>query len=122
MAYSFNEFDLIIPKISSLAVQRAVVVGLSQQTLDREQNRRDVVDSRPLFLQNVQANVPVLVDVGVENGGLKANGRRTEGVIRGEVEGHLEGKILVGGVLHSFDGARPVEEVVGAGEGRDALG
>ena len=59
-------FYLPIPKLCRGVVKRTIIVWLAQQTLKRYQDCCDTVGCRPLLFEDVEADVAVLVDVGVE--------------------------------------------------------
>ena len=67
----------------------------SEQTLDGEQEGADVVRGGPLLLEDVQADVALLVDIRVEAGRREAHHRGREGVVVGEVQPQLEVEALV---------------------------
>jgi len=113
--------DRVLPHVRCLGVQRAVVVGLSQQALYAEQQSSDIIRGRPLLLEYIKADVALLVDIGVEAGRCEPHQRRRERVLGGELEAQLELESLVDGAGGARDGGHPVEEVVTVGEGRDAL-
>ena len=86
--------NLAVPEFSSSVVQRAVVVGLSEKTLQRDKDGGDAVGSGPLFLQNIEANVAVLVNVGVEAG---SNELYQGGVVPAKaITGKFERRVRVG--------------------------
>ena len=58
---------------------------------------------RPLGPENVEADGPVTVDVGVVDPGGECKFWRFEGVVRGEVNGQEEYPALVGTVGRSHD-------------------
>lgn len=59
-----------------------------QQTLDTSQNRRHVVRGRPPILQNVQTEVSIGIDVGVEHSRdeFDVRGFRRVGLVESEHE------------------------------------
>jgi len=63
-------------------------------------------------VQDGDAHVAVLVDVGVPHLGGELDGGRAVGVVGGEVEGGLEVAALVEGVGRAEDGHLPLEQVV----------
>lgn len=81
--------DLGCPERCGVAVERRFVVGLSKQRLNRPQHRAGVVDGRPLLLEDVQADVAVLVDVGVVARGLELDSRGNARVVVRECDGEI---------------------------------
>merc|ERR1719422_2603723 len=71
----FLVLNLVCPQLGSMSVQRTVIVGFTQQRLDGEEYRSNLVQSRPFLLQDVQADVAVGVDVGVKAGSSELYGR-----------------------------------------------
>lgn len=111
--------DLVGPHLGGLRIQRAVVVGLAEQRLDRQQDRPDVVQRRPLVLQDVQADGPAEIHVRVEARREKFHIRSRVRVGIGKLQQQLVLLALVHGVLWTADGSDPFEEVLTLGEGRD---
>ena len=64
-----------------IGVERRVIVGLAQQGLDGQQHSAHTVGSAPLLLQNIQADVAVLVHIWVEARCFKPHGGRLEWVV-----------------------------------------
>lgn len=54
-----------LPGISDLLIQWVIQVGQGHQSLNGEQDRSDLKGWRPLVLQDVEADSPELVNVGV---------------------------------------------------------
>ncbi len=69
-----------------MGVQRAVVVWLPQEGLYGEEDGPHFIQGAPLLLEDVQADVAVLVHVGVVAGGGEADGRGRVRVAGGEVQ------------------------------------
>ena len=80
-----------------------------------------LVQSRPLLLEYVEADVSVSVHIRVEAGGWESHGGWLVGVACGELQPQLELEALVDRVLGPLDCAHPGEQVVPVGEGGDAL-
>ena len=72
---------LIRPQPRRVRIQRRIVIRLSQQTLNGQQNRPHVIRRRPLLFQNIQTNIPKLIDVWVETRGGKFHHRRFKRVL-----------------------------------------
>ena len=72
---------LIRPQPRRVRIQRRIVIRLPQQTLNGQQNRPHIIRRRPLLFQNIQANVPELIDVRMETRGGKFHHRRFERVL-----------------------------------------
>ena len=83
------ELGLVGPQLGSLGVQRAVVVGIAEQRLDGEQDGAHVVQSRPLVLEYVQADVAVSVDVRMEARRQEFDCGRSERVALGKAQREL---------------------------------
>lgn len=92
-----------------------LLVRLSKQTLQTQQDGLDVVRSSPLVLQDVQADSPGEVDVGVVDGCLEEDGWWSVGVVGWKGEGELEGQIGVRSVVWAFDRRSPREQVAISG-------
>ena len=86
---------LVLPQLRRLAVERALHVGVAQHALDGQEHRAHVVRRRPLLLENVEADVAVLVHIGVVAGRLKLDRGRRVGVVLGEGQRQLERQPLV---------------------------
>ena len=80
---------LICPEVGSLDIKRALVIWLIQQALEANENRLYTVSGTPLFLQNVQTNVAMLINIGMETGGLELYCRSSVRVIRGKLDSEL---------------------------------
>jgi len=102
---------LVSPHGGRVRVERAVIVGLPEEALYGEENGGDVVHGRPFVLEDVEADIAVLVDVGVEAGRLEADDGRGEWIAAGEAQGELVGLPCVGRALHPDDGGHPAQEV-----------
>ena len=77
----------------------------SEEALDGEQDGADVVGRGPLVLEDVEADVAVGVDVGVEARRVEPHLGRLVGVLGGEGEREAVGGALVGGAGRPGDGA-----------------
>jgi hypothetical protein len=97
-----------------------IIVRTSEEALDGEEDGADVVGGGPLVLEDVEADVAVDVDVGVEAGGVEPHLGRLVRVLGGEGEPEAVGRALVGGAAGPGDGAHPVEDVVPLRERRHA--
>lgn len=71
-------------------VERVVGIGFQQQVKEAVNDRGDGEDWLPIFPQNVEADVPVEVDVGVVDLGLALDLGRVVGIERFDEEGKLE--------------------------------
>ena len=136
-----EESRVLVPQLGSLAVQwrgaaqnkrvsrrsqegqgtrgglRSILVGLSQQGLQAQQHRLDVVGGGPLVLQDIEADAAREVEVGVVDGRPEEHGGRRIRVVGGEVEAELEGEAGVGRLVGAVDGSPPREQVaVGGGK------
>ena len=67
--------------LGSVCIERGVIVGLSQEGLDGQQHSAHSIEGAPLLLQDVQADVAVLVNIGMEARRLKLHQRSFEGVV-----------------------------------------
>lgn len=67
-----------------------------QQALDGEQDGADIVEGRPLVLEDVEADVALGVDVGVVAGRQEPHRGRGVGVPAGELQRQLVPQLLVG--------------------------
>jgi hypothetical protein len=91
-----------------------------EEALDGEEDGADVVGGGPLVLEDVEADVAVGVDVGVEAGGVEPHLGRLVRVLGVEGEPEAVGGALVSGAGGPGDGAHPVEDVVPLRERRHA--
>ena len=67
-------------------IRRRIWIRIAQQTLYRRQHRGNVVNWRPLVLQNIQANRPVRVYVRMEHLRRKLHRRRFVRVLLGKLQ------------------------------------
>jgi len=75
-----------------------------------------------LILQNVQADLSVVVDVGMEHFGEESDLRGFVGVVFGEFEDEFEGAAFPGGVVGSEDDGLPEHNVGVHGGSGDSAG
>lgn len=111
---------LVRPQPSRVRIQRRIVIRLPQQTLNGQQNRPHVIRRRPLLLQNIQANVPKLIDVRVETRRGKFHDRRFVRVLVRERKRQRVLQVFVHRPFGAFDGPDPGEDVIPIREGGDA--
>ena len=95
-----------------MRIQRRIVIRLSQQTLNGQQNRPHVIRRRPLLFQNIQTNIPKLIDVWVETRGGKFHHRRFERVLVRKQQRQRIFQVFVRSTFGAFDGADPAENVI----------
>lgn len=105
-----------------MAIERRVVVGLSEEGLDGEEDGLDGVAGAPVLFEDVEADVAVLVHVGVEAWRHERHLRGLEGIPAGEAQLHLVSEPLVDSAADARDAPRPNEHVVALGESADAAG
>ena len=96
-----------------------VGVRVCQQRRDGQEHGVDGQRGAPLVLQDVQADVPLGVDVGVVHLRGEFDLGRLEGVVRGEVDGQVEHAADVRGALGADDGGGPLADIGPAGPGAD---
>lgn len=97
-----------------------ILVRLSKQGLQAQQDGLDVVGGRPLVFENIKADATGKVDIGVVDRGHVQDSRRGVRVVRGELEAQLEREAGVRGIVGARDGRPPRKQVaVGRGKGRD---
>jgi hypothetical protein len=111
-----------LPRVGHVIGQGVVGVGAAQQRLDRQQHRPNLQGRRPLVFQNVQADPPELVDVGVVDFSEEAHVGRRQGVVFGKEQLQPEEAPLVGGPLRPRHHDVEVPAVVVVGESADAGG
>lgn len=104
-----------------MCVQRAINVGLSEQTLDGEQDGPDVIQGRPLVFQDVQTDVTLGVHIGMVAGCEELHRGRVVRVATGELQGQFIPQVFIYCASGSMDGPHPFEEVVGFREGRNSF-
>lgn len=102
---------ILIPELCGLAVQRRFVVWLAEETLEGQEDRLYVVDSRPLVLEDIKADTAGHINVRVEHWGGKEDGGWLERVVSGEGEGEFEGLAGEVSVIRADDGGSPLEEI-----------
>ena len=68
-----------------------LLIRLPQQTLKTQQHALHVQHGAPLILQNIEADTPTEVDVGVIDWGAEENCRRAVRIICRESKRELEG-------------------------------
>jgi hypothetical protein len=66
----------LAPQRGCKRVERAVVVGLAEQGAQGQESRAHIVDCGPLVLQDIEADIPVHIDIGVEARRGELDGRR----------------------------------------------
>ena len=103
---------ILVVKPAGLGVGRTGGVGIAQQTLDAGEDGGNVVDGTPLILEDVEADLPVVVDVGVEHFGEESDVRGLVGVVLGELQDQLERSALPRGVVGTEDDGLPHHNVV----------
>ena len=104
-----------------MCVQRAINAGLSEQTLDGEQDGPDVIQGRLLVFQDVQTDVTLGVHIGMVAGCEELHWGRVVGVATGELQGQFILQVFICCVSGSMDGPHPFEEVVQFREGRNSF-
>lgn len=92
--------------------ERVVWVCVGQKRADGKEDLGDGQSRGPLFLQYVETDVTVGVDVWVVDFGFKLDLRRLERVVCWEVDGEEEHASGVGRIWGPDDGGLPVEQVV----------
>lgn len=92
--------------------QRIVGIGVGQKRADRQQHLGDGEGWGPLFLQDVQADVTIGVDVWMVDFGFELDLRRLERVVGWEMDGKEEDTSCVWGIWRTDDRCLPVEEIV----------
>jgi len=103
--------------LSSLLVQRIASIGLEEQELQTHNNSIQVQHRLPVLAQDVQAHVSLEVDVGVVDLLRALDLRRLVWEVLADVEGKVEGAVLVHALV-GCDGQAEVQDVVGVWEGR----
>ena len=88
-----------LPVLRGLVVEGVVGVGGREEDLDAEEDGADLEGGGPLCLEDVQADAPQRVDVGVVDPRQEAGLGGAHGVVVREEELQLEDAALVGGVL-----------------------
>ena len=87
--------------------------------MDRNEDGADVVERRPLVLEDVEADVAVLIDVRMVARRLEFDRRRSEGIVSGEAQRQLVREALVNGAGRALDRPDPFEKIVALRESRD---
>lgn len=86
---------LVLPQLCRLAIERTLDIRVAKHTLDGEQHGANVVGRRPLLLEDIEADVAILVDVGVVAGRLEFDSGRSVRVVLGKRQRQLERQALV---------------------------
>lgn len=97
---------LVGPHAGGVTVQRALVVGLAEKRLDRQEDRADVIQRRPFLLQDVEAQSAVQIDVGMETFGQEVNRRWRVRIGVRELEQQAVTLSIVDGVLRTLKEAQ----------------
>jgi len=111
---------VLVVQSARLRVRRRGGIGIAQQRLDAGQYGGYVVDRGPLVLQNIQANLPVVVNVRMEHLRQKSNLRRLVGVVFREFQHEFEGSTLPRRVVGTEDDGLPHHDVRVHGSARYA--
>ena len=90
---------------------RALLVWLSQQTLQTQQHRLYIVHGAPLIAENVQTDPSGEVDIGMINRCLEQDRRRRVRIVIGKVKGELHNQSIVGGFRRPRYCRRPEEKI-----------
>ena len=99
---------IFLPNFCDGVIQRIIRIGRRKQGLDAQQDGANLQRGGPLVLQNVEANSPKLVDVGMVNFGKESDFGGGHGIIRRQEELELEHAPLIGRVGGALDGDREV--------------
>jgi len=105
---------------TSLGVRGTGRIGIAQQALDARQDRRNIVDRTPVVLQDVETDLSVAVNVGVEHFGDELHGGGPVRIRFGELQDQAEGPALPGRVIRSKNTRLPREDIVVEGCTRHA--
>lgn len=97
-------------------------VGVGQQRADRQQHLAHCQGRGPLVLEDVEADLPVAVDVAVVDAGLERDLGRLERVVRRKVDVEEEDAAGVGRARGAEDRRDPLEDVVTLGARRAVAG
>lgn len=62
-----STFEVVLPMLGCLVVERVVWVGGAQQGLNRQKDGSDLESRTPVGFQNIETNSAQVVDVGVVN-------------------------------------------------------
>ena len=105
-----------------MCVQRAINAGLSEQTLDGEQDGPDVIQGRLLVFQDVQTDVTLGVHIGMVAGCEELHWGRVVGVATGELQGQLIPQVFIYlSASCSMNSLYPFEKVVQFKESRNSF-
>mmetsp|Transcript_16787 Transcript_16787/g.63884 ORF Transcript_16787/g.63884 Transcript_16787/m.63884 type:complete len:228 (+) Transcript_16787:481-1164(+) len=113
---------VLLVQPGGLGVCGGAGVWVTEQRLDRREDRTDIVDWGPLILQNVQADQAIVVDVGVEHLREEPHGGRLVGILLRELHRQLESATFPWRFLWAEDEGLPQQDVLIGGAPRDALG
>mmetsp|Transcript_26594 Transcript_26594/g.67606 ORF Transcript_26594/g.67606 Transcript_26594/m.67606 type:complete len:200 (-) Transcript_26594:41-640(-) len=108
------------PMVSNVVCKRVIGVGRREQSLNGEQHRAHLQGWAPLVLQDIQANAPKLVNVGVIHLRKKADLWWRHRVLLGQEELEFEDTTCIGGPFRPADDDIEVAKVVRVGSGVDA--
>lgn len=102
---------VLVVQPARLRIGRRGGIGIAQQGLDAGQYGGYVVNRRPLVLQNIQADLSVIVDVGMEHFCEKPNLRCLIGIVLRKLEHQFEGSPLPRRVVGPKDDGLPQHDV-----------
>lgn len=88
-----------------------ILVGLTEQALQAQQDGLNVVGGGPLVLEDVEADAAREIDVGVVDGRLEKDGRWSIRIVGREREAQLERETRIRRVFGALDGGGPRHEV-----------
>jgi len=103
---------VLLENPGDLGDKGVIGVWVGQQRADREEHLRDRQRGAPLVPKDVEADVPIGVDVGVVDPGDEVHLGGLERVVRGEGDRKEEHTPCVGGSPRADDRSRPLEEVL----------
>lgn len=78
---------VLLEQAGSFRISGRVGIGVAEQTLDGGENRGNIVDRTPVALQDIKANPPIVVHVGMEKLGHEFDKR---GVCLGNLQRNRE--------------------------------
>lgn len=102
---------IFIVKSGGFGIGRRSRIGIAQERLDGRQYGRNIINRGPLILQNIQADLSVIVNVRMEHLGQESDLRCLVRIIFREFEHEFEGSTLPRSIVRSKNDGLPQHNV-----------
>ena len=118
--HNFHHATLIFAPILNVkpggfGVCRRIRVWIGKQALNRREDCTDVINGRPLILQDIEANGSVSLDVGMKHFAYKADDGRLVRVLVSKVNGEVKRSTFPCSVFRAKNDRAPLHDVVTKG-------